>query len=186
MRKNFGAKPYTYPQPVLIIASYDENGIADAMNAAWGGISDDTQISMCLSAGHKTVKNILKRKAFTVSMADAAHVTECDYVGMVSANDVPDKLSRAGFHTTKSEFVDAPLIDELPMALECRLVSYDEDSCRLVGEIVNVSADERILGENGKIDPAKLQPITFDPVNNAYLKLGEKVGNAFKDGVKLK
>ena len=186
MRKNFGAKPYTYPQPVLIIASYDENGIADAMNAAWGGISDDTQISMCLSAGHKTVKNILKRKAFTVSMADAAHVTECDYVGIVSANDVPDKLSRAGFHTTKSEFVDAPLIDELPMALECRLVSYDEESCRLIGEIVNVSADERIHGENGKIEPAKLQPITFDPVNNAYLKLGEKVGNAFKDGVKLK
>lgn len=186
MRKNFGAKPYTYPQPVLIIASYDENGTADAMNAAWGGISDDTQISMCLSAGHKTVKNILKRKAFTVSMADAAHVTECDYVGIVSANDVPDKLSRAGFHTTKSEFVDAPLIDELPMALECRLVSYDEESCRLIGEIVNVSADERILGENGKIEPAKLQPITFDPVNNAYLKLGEKVGNAFKDGVKLK
>ena len=186
MRKNFGAKPYTYPQPVLIIASYDENGTADAMNAAWGGISDDTQISMCLSAGHKTVKNILKRKAFTVSMADAAHVTECDYVGIVSANDVPDKLSRAGFHTTKSEFVDAPLIDELPMALECRLVSYDEESCRLIGEIVNVSTDERILGENGKIEPAKLQPITFDPVNNAYLKLGEKVGNAFKDGVKLK
>lgn len=186
MRKNFGAKPYTYPQPVLIIASYDETGTADAMNAAWGGISDDTQISMCLSAGHKTVKNILNRKAFTVSMADAAHVTECDYVGIVSANDVPDKLSRAGFHTTKSEFVDAPLIDELPMALECRLVSYDEDSCRMVGEIVNVSADERILGENGKIDPVKLQPITFDPVNNAYLKLGEKVGNAFKDGVKLK
>ena len=186
MRKNFGAKPYTYPQPVLIIASYDENGTADAMNAAWGGISDDTQISMCLSADHKTVKNILKRKAFTVSMADAAHVTECDYVGIVSANDVPDKLSRAGFHTTKSEFVDAPLIDELPMALECRLVSYDEESCRLIGEIVNVSTDERILGENGKIDPAKLQPITFDPVNNAYLRLGEKVGNAFKDGVKLK
>lgn len=186
IRKNFGAKPYTYPQPVLIIASYDENGIADAMNAAWGGISNDTQISMCLSAGHKTVKNILKRKAFTVSMADAAHVTECDYVGIVSANDVPDKLSRAGFHTTKSEFVDAPLIDELPMSLECRLVSYDEESCRLIGEIVNVSADERILGENGKIDPAKLQPITFDPVNNAYLRLGEKVGNAFKDGIKLK
>ena len=186
MRKNFGAKPYTYPQPVLIIASYDENGTADTMNAAWGGISDDTQISMCLSAGHKTVKNILKRKAFTVSMADAAHVTECDYVGIVSANDVPDKLSRAGFHTTKSEFVDAPLIDELPMALECGLVSYDEESCRLIGEIVNVSTDERILGENGKIDPAKLQPITFDPVNNAYLRLGEKVGNAFKDGVKLK
>ena len=186
MRKDFGAKPYTYPQPVLIIASYDENGTPDAMNAAWGGISDDTQISMCLSAGHKTVKNILKRKAFTVSMADAAHVAACDYVGIVSANDVPDKLEKAGFHTTRSEFVDAPLIDELPMALECRLVSYDEESCRMVGEIVNVSAEEGVLDENGKIDPGKLQPITFDPVNNAYLKLGEKVGNAFRDGLALK
>ncbi len=186
MRKNFGAKPYTYPQPVLIIASYDENGTPDAMNAAWGGISDDTQISMCLSAGHKTVKNILKRKAFTVSMADAANVAACDYVGIVSANDVPDKLEKAGFHTTRSEFVDAPLIDELPMALECRLVSYDEESCRMVGEIVNVSAEESVLDENGKIDPGKLQPITFDPVNNAYLKLGEKVGNAFRDGLALK
>lgn len=186
MRKNFGAKPYTYPQPVLIIASYDENGTPDAMNAAWGGISDDTQISMCLSAGHKTVKNILKRKAFTVSMADAAHVAACDYVGIVSANDVPDKMEKAGFHTTRSEFVDAPLIDELPMTLECRLVSYDEESCRMVGEIVNVSAEESVLDENGKIDPGKLQPIIFDPVNNAYLKLGEKVGNAFRDGLALK
>lgn len=186
MRKNFGAKPYTYPQPVLIIAAYDENGTPDAMNAAWGGISDDAQISMCLSAGHKTVKNIQARKAFTVSMADAAHVVACDYVGIVSGNKVPDKFEKAGFHATKSEFVDAPLIDELPMTLECTLVSYDPETCRLVGEIVNVSADERILDENGKIDPAKLEPITFDPVNNAYLKLGEKVGNAFKDGMQLK
>ncbi len=186
MRKNFGAKPYTYPQPVLIISAYDENGTPDAMNAAWGGISDDTQISMCLSAGHKTVKNIQARKAFTVSMADAAHVVACDYVGIVSGNKVPDKFEKAGFHATKSEFVDAPLIDELPMTLECTLVSYDPETCRLVGEIVNVSADERILDENGKIDPAKLEPITFDPVNNAYLKLGEKVGNAFKDGMQLR
>ena len=186
MRKNFGAKHYTYPQPVLIISAYDENGTPDAMNAAWGGISDDTQISMCLSAGHKTVKNIQARKAFTVSMADAAHVVACDYVGIVSGNKVPDKFEKAGFHATKSEFVDAPLIDELPMTLECTLVSYGPETCRLVGEIVNVSADERILDENGKIDPAKLEPITFDPVNNAYLKLGEKVGNAFKDGMQLK
>ena len=186
MRKNFGAKPYTYPQPVLIIASYDENGTPDAMNAAWGGISDDTQISMCLSAGHKTVKNILKRKAFTVSMADPANGAACDYEGIGSGYDVPDKLGKADFHTTRSEFVDAPLIDELPMALECRLVSYDEESCRMVGEIVNVSAEEGVLDENGKIDPGKLQPITFDPVNNAYLKLGEKVGNAFRDGLALK
>ncbi len=186
MKKNFGAKPYTYPQPVFIIAAYGEDGVPDAMNAAWGGISESTEISMCLSPGHKTVKNILARKAFTVSMADASHVVECDYVGIVSGNEVPDKLEKAGFHTTRAEFVDAPMIDELPMTLECKLVSYDAESCRMVGEIVNVCADERILDENGKIDPMKLEPIVFDPVNNAYWKLGEKVGNAFKDGAKLK
>lgn len=186
MRKNFGAKPYTYPQPVFIIATYGEDGVADAMNAAWGGISDDTQISMCLSAGHKTVKNILARKAFTVSMADAAHVAACDYVGIESGNNVPNKMEKAGFHTSKAEFVDAPIIDELAMSLECKLISYDEKSCRLIGEIINVSADESVLDENGKISPDKLQPIVFDPVNNAYLKLGEKVGNAFKDGFNLK
>ena len=102
------------------------------------------------------------------------------------ADESWDKVEKAGFHTTKAEFVDAPLIDELPMALECTLISYDEHSCRLVGEIVNVSADERILGENGAIDPAKLEPITFDPVNGVYLKLGEQVGHAFRDGAKLK
>jgi len=186
MRKNFGAKPVCYPQPVFIIATYGEDGTPDAMNAAWGGISEENEISMCISAGHKTTKNILARKAFTVSMADAAHVVECDYIGIVSANDVPDKLDRAGFHVTKSEFVDAPMIDELPMALECRLKSYDPETCRLVGEIVNVSADESVLNEKGKVDPAKLRPITFDPMNNAYLVLGEKVGNAFGDGLKLK
>ena len=185
MRKNFGAKPICYPQPVFILAAYDENGVPNAMNAAWGGISEDKEISFCISAGHKTTRDIQARKAFTVSMADAAHVVECDYVGVVSGNDVPDKLERCGFHTTKSEFVDAPLIDELAMALECKLVSYDPKTCRLVGEIVNVCADESVL-TGGKIDPAKLRPITFDPVNNAYLVLGEKVGNAFSDGLKLK
>lgn len=186
MRKNFGAKPFLYPQPVLIVATYDKDGTPDAMNAAWGGISDTTQISMCLSAGHKTVKNILDRGAFTVSMADANHVVECDYVGIESANKVNDKMEKAGFHTTKSEFVDAPIIEELYMALECKLVSYDSESGRLVGEIINVCADEKVLSQDGKIDPSKLNPITFDPVNNAYLKLGDKVGNAFKDGLSLK
>ena len=186
MRKNFGAKPYTYPQPVFIIATYGPDGTPDAMNAAWGGISEANELSMCLSAGHKTTKNILERKAFTVSMADAAHVAECDYVGVVSANDVPDKLAKAGFHTTKSEFVDAPLIDELAMAVECKLLSYDPESCRLVGEIVNVSVDESVLTLDGKVDVSRLAPIVFVPINSAYYVLGEKVGNAFQDGMKLK
>lgn len=186
MRKNFGAKPVLYPQPVFIIAAYGEDGTPNAMNAAWGGISEENEISICISAGHKTTENILARGAFTVSMADAAHVVECDYVGIVSGNDVPNKLEVCGFHTTKSEFVEAPLIDELPMAVECKLKSYDENTCRLVGEIVNVSADERVLSEKGKVDPAKLNPITFDPMNNEYLTLGQKVGSAFRDGLKFK
>lgn len=185
MRKNFGAKPILYPQPVFIIGTYDEAGVPDAMNAAWGGISESNEISICLSAGHKTVKNILKRKAFTVSMATADTVVPCDYVGLISGNDVPDKLEKAGFHAVKSCFVDAPIIEELPMAVECRLISYDSKSCRLVGEIVNVCADESILTD-GKIDPAKLRPITFDGMNRAYYVLGEKVGCAFQDGAILK
>lgn len=185
MRKNFGSKPILYPQPVFIIGSYDENGTPDAMNAAWGGISEANEISMCLSAGHKTVKNILKRKAFTVSMATADTVVPCDYLGLVSGNDVSNKLEKAGFHTVKSEFVDAPIIEELPMTVECMLISYDPESCRMVGEIVNVCADESVLTD-GNIDPMKLRPITFDGMNRAYYVLGEKVGDAFKDGAKLK
>lgn len=185
MRKNFGAKPILYPQPVFIIATYNEDGTANAMNAAWGGISESNEISMCISENHKTTENVLARKAFTVSMATAEHVVACDYVGIVSGNKEPNKMEKAGFHTVKSEFVDAPIINELPMAVECKLVSYDPETCRMVGEVINVCADESILTD-GKIDPAKLKPITYDGMNHAYLVLGEKVGNAFSDGAKLK
>ena len=185
MRKDFGKKAWFYPLPVLIVGSYDETGKADAMNAAWGGIYDRDHVILCLSAGHKTTKNIRAKGAFTVSFADAAHAVEADYVGLVSANDVADKLEKARFHTTPSQHVDAPIIDELPMTLECRLVKFNEDG-NIIGEIVNVSADERILDADGVIDPAKLEPISFDPVHSAYRKLGEKVGNAFQDGGKLK
>ena len=182
MRKNFGAKAYLYPMPVLIIGSYDENGRPDAMKAAWGGISEETEISICISAEHKTTKNIIARGAFTVSIADAENVVACDYVGIVSGNKEPDKIKKAGWHATKSEFVDAPLFDELPMALECKLISYDEETCRLVGEIVNVCANESILGEDGKIDLSNFSPITYDPVHHTYRKIGDTVGKAFSDG----
>ena len=185
MRKNIGAKAILYPMPVLIIGSYDENGVPDAMNAAWGGISEETQISICVSEDHKTTANILSRKAFTVSIADAENVIAADYVGVVSGNNEPDKIKKAGWTAVKSENVDAPLFNELPLALECKLISYDEESCRLVGEIVNVCADERILTD-GKVDLSKFSPITYDPVNHDYLNLGDKVGKAFSDGLKLK
>ena len=186
MRKNFGAKPMCYPMPVYIIATYNEDGTPNAMNAAWGGITEESEITICVDDGHKTAKNLVARKAFTVSMATAEQVTACDYVGIVSGNKVPDKFARAGFHATKSAFVDAPVIDELPMALECEVISYDKETCRLTGRIVNVCADERILGQGGKIDAAKLSPITFDPVSHRYLTLGAAAGQAFQDGLALK
>lgn len=186
MRKNFGPKPMCYPMPVYIIGTYNADGTPNAMNAAWGGISEEQEISICVDSGHKTAENLMARMAFTVSMATVQQLTACDYVGIVSGNKEPDKFAKAGFHATKSEFVDAPLIDELPMALECKVISYDPESCRLVGEIVNVCVDDAVLGENGKVDVAKLQPITFDPMNHQYLALGAKVGQAFHDGTALK
>lgn len=184
MRKDFGAKTWMYPLPVLIIGTYDENGNADAMNAAWGGIYDSDKVVLCLSEDHKTTMNIKAKGAFTVSFADKEHVVACDYVGIVSANKEPDKLKKAGFTVTKSNHVDAPVINELPMTLECRLVKFNEDG-NIIGEIVNVSADESVLDNNGMIDPVKLRPIAFDPVNNGYLVLGERVGTAFSDGTKI-
>lgn len=181
-RIDFGVKPVMYPMPVLIIATYDENGVPNAMNAARGIITDMNEISISMG-DHKTTDNLAKTGAFTVSMATEEYVTACDYVGVESARKVPDKFVRAGFHATKSEKVNAPLIDELPMALECKLKSLDNGI--LIGEIVNVNADESILTD-GKIDPKKLKPISFDPVNNTYIGLGNVVGKAFGDGLKLK
>jgi len=181
-RVDFGAKPVMYPMPVLIVATYDENGVPNAMNAAWGIITDMNEISISMSE-HKTTENLAKTGAFTVSMATESTVVPCDYVGVESAKKVPDKFEKAGFHATKSQHVNAPLIDELPMALECKVKSFENGI--LVGEIVNVTADESVLTD-GKIDPKKLKPIAFDPVNNTYMGLGEVVGKAFSDGLKLK
>ena len=130
-RTDFGAKPLSLPQPVWIIATYDENGVPDAMNAAWGGISEEKEVSICLSPGHKTCKNFAVTGAFTVSMADEAHLAGCDYVGIATGNKTPDKFARAGFTATKSERVNAPIINELAVCMECKVVSYDEKTCIL-------------------------------------------------------
>lgn len=181
-RVNFGAQHFLYPMPVLIIGTYDENGKPNAMNAAWGSITDDHEISISLGK-HKTTQNLALTGAFSVSIGTEDTVVACDYVGIVSAEKEPNKFEKAGFHARKSDFVNAPLIDELPMALECRVKKFEDGI--LVGEIVNVSADERILTD-GKIDPKKLKPITYDTVHKAYFGLGSKVGNAYRDGLQLK
>ena len=185
MRKDLGAKPCMYPEPVLIVGTYNDDRTANAMNAAWGGIHEDTEVALCLSPEHKTVKNILKRKAFTVSFATVETLVGSDYVGIVSGNDVLDKFDRAGFHAEKSGKVDAPLIKELPVCLECKLKSYTEHNCECIGEIVNLSIDESVLTD-GKVDLRKYHPMIYDGLNHDYLAFGEKVGNAFSDGKKLK
>lgn len=185
MRKNLGSKPILYPQPVLIIGSYDENGIPNAMNAAWGGIAGWHSVFISISR-HKTTDNILASGAFTVSIGTADQLAACDYVGLVSANDVPDKMEKSGFHTSRSEFVNAPIIEELPLALECRLISYDAENDYMFGEIINISADETILDENGNISIEKMRPLVFDGGNITYHLIGEKVGIAFHDGKSLK
>lgn len=179
MRKNFGVKQFLYPMPVLIIATYDEFGKPNAMNAAWGGITDTDKISIAMSI-HKTTDNIIKNKAFTVSIGTKEYVASCDYVGMVSGKKVADKFAKANFTALKSEFVNAPIIKELPITLECELYSYENEV--MVGKIINVSCDEKYLGVDGLPDLDKFTPITFDPIHHDYIELGEVVAEAFSVG----
>ena len=184
MRKDLGSKPLAYPMPVFIIATYNPDGTPNAMNAAWGGICGVHRVSICVDRSHKTAANLKERKAFTVSFGTEETEIPCDYVGVVSGNTVPDKFDIAGFHAEKSAHVDAPLIKELPLALECEVVSYDEETEQLIGEIVNASADESVLTD-GKIDVTKLKPIVYDTAGHGYYAIGKRVGSAHSDGKKL-
>lgn len=186
MRKNLKPKAYIYPLPVLIVSSYDENGIPNAMNAAWGTVCDTAQVSICLSATHKTVKNILKTNAFTVAIADKQNLVEADFVGIVSGNKEPNKLEKTGWTIVKSEFVNAPIIQNFPLVLECKLISYNTETEICIGEVVNVSVEEGILNSNGNIDLTKFNPLCYDCDTHGYYVLGERVGNAFSDGKKIK
>ena len=183
MKKSLGVKTYIFPQPVLIIATYDENGQPNAMNAAWGGIANNDEIMICLGT-HKTTANLAINQACTIAMGDANHVAACDYVGIVSANNTPDKFAKTGWTTTKSNLVNAPIINELPLTLECTLIKIVDDE-KYFFRIENVIADENILTD-GKIDLNKFQPITYDPAGHGYYTLGAKVGQAFTDGRKIK
>ena len=184
MRKNLGVKPYLYPQLVMIIGTYDKDGKPNAMNAAWGGMADYDKVVVCMSS-HKTTENIEITKEFTISIGDASHVVECDYVGIVSANQEVNKMEKSKFSTSKAEFVNAPIINELALCLECKLLKILEEDLYLA-QIVNVNADESILDENGKVSLEKFIPISYDPSTHGYYKVSGRVGNAFKDGNKLK
>ena len=183
-RKNFTDQMVITPQPAIMIATWDEKQNPDVMMAAWGGQCGPKHITFQLSA-HKTTENIRLKKAFTISFATKDDVVQSDYFGTVSANDVPDKVAKAGYTVTASPNVDAPIINEYKLTLECKLVEFEEngnDGARVVGEIVNMSADESILDEDGNIDLEKLQPVVFDSTKRIYRVLGEKVGDAWDSG----
>ena len=186
-RKNFSDGALITPQPAIMIATYDANDNPDVMMAAWGGQCGPRQITFVLSA-HKTTENIKLKKAFTVSFATKDDIVQSDYFGTVSANDVPDKVAKAGFTATKSPNVDAPIINEYALTLECVASTIEEDGnggARMVGDVVNMSADERILDAEGKVDIDKLQPVVFEATKNAYRVLGDKVGDAWGSGKKI-
>ena len=184
MKKNIKTTEAIFPMPVLMIATYNDDGTVDVMNAAWGTMFERDQVILNLTESHKTVQNIRKRKAFTVSIANAKNVVAADYLGMVSGNDVPNKFENTGLTATKSERVDAPIINEFPICMECELLD-GESNWGIVGKVINTSANEEVMnGDN--VDINLLEVISFDPYTHGYYKVTERVGNAFKDGLQLK
>lgn len=183
MMKSLGAGSTVFPEPVFMVGTYNGDGTPNLMTAAWGGIYNDNKIVVCIAESHLTAKNLVKRKAFTVGIADVDNVVACDYVGIVSGNDDPEKFKKSGFHAIKSDKVDAPIVKELKLTLECEMVSYENET--LIGNIVDIKADDSIL-TNGKPDPKKLRPLVFDAFNHDYLVIGDKVASAFSVGKKLK
>lgn len=184
MKKNLGVLPAVFPMPVLIVASYDKDGTVQAMNAAWGMTCESDKIALFLDADHATTKAINQSKAFTVSIADKAHMDVADYFGIATGNKMPDKFAKSGYHAEKSQKVNAPIIQEFPVTLECELaeITNTENVHAVIGKIVNVLADEKVLSENGKVDPLKLNALIFDQFQNGYYVATEKAGQAWNAG----
>ena len=187
MRKKLNITEGIFPMPVLMVATYNEDGSVNVMNAAWGTMQERGNVALNLTETHKTVKNIKAIKAFTVSIADAAHVVEADYFGVESGNRVGNKFENSGLTASKSELVDAPVINEFPLCLECEFIEYQdgEYGCGVIGKVVNVTADEKVIVD-GKIDINLVNAIAFDPYTHGYYKVSGRVGEAFKDGLQLK
>ena len=187
MLKDLGVKPYVFPMPVLLIATYGEDGTVDVMNMAWGGICAENMVALNISEDHKTTENIRKRGAFTLSVADIPHIAEADFFGIATGNKMGDKFERSGLTAVKSKHVDAPVVTECPLTLECKVVQMGEEKSgyRVLGEIVNVLADEKVLDDRGKINPKKLNAFVFDQMGSGYYAIGEKVGQAWQSGAPL-
>ena len=187
MMKDFGAKPYLYPMPTYMIGTYNEDDTVDVMMMAWGGICAEDMVALNLEDEHKTVANLQTRKAFTLSVPGTDTLRESDFLGIASANKMTDKFARTGLHAVKSRRVDAPVIMEYPLTLECEVVEMQDQpyGLRVLGKIVNVMADEKVLDEKGRIDAGKLQAFAFDQMRNGYYAMGKQAGQAWHSGADL-
>ena len=187
MMKDFGVQPYLYPMPTYMIGTYNEDDTVDVMMMAWGGICAEDMVALNLEEDHKTVANLKSRKAFTISVPGTDTIKESDFFGIASANKVADKFARSGLHAEKSSRVDAPIVTEYPLTLECEVVEFQQQpyGLRVLGKIVNVLADEKVLDEKGKIDAAKLNAFAFDQMRHGYYALGELVGKAWNAGAPI-
>ncbi len=185
--RELGSIPAICPMPVLMVAAYDDNNKVNVMNAAWGTITQMDKVLLCIDEDHKTTQNILKTKAFTVSLADRKNMEVADFFGIASGNKMPDKFERSGYHSVKSAKVNAPVIMEFPVTMECELLEIvrTENLYAVIGKIVNVLADEKVLAEDGKIDATKLDALTFDQFHWNYYSMGEKIGKACQEDKRL-
>ncbi|MDE6758433.1 MAG: flavin reductase family protein [Clostridia bacterium] len=186
MLKDLGVKPYTFPMPVLMISTYNEDGSVDVMNMAWGGVCAENMVALNIDEDHKTAENIKRTGAFTLSIADVDHIEEADFFGIATANKMKDKFQRSGLRAVKSERVNAPIVEDFPLTLECKVVECQNTvyGFRVLGEILNTLADEKVLDERGKVDPTKLNAFVFDQFQSGYYAIGEKVGQAWRSGAK--
>lgn len=184
---NIGVKPALFPSPVVMCGTYNDDGSVNVMNIAWAGMSASFLVEINILANHKTTENIRKQKAFTLAIATKETMAACDYLGIVSGYKVPDKFEKSGLHATKAKFVNAPVIDELPLAMECELAGIVKgpEELRIFGKIVNVQADESVFGDDGKLDVTKLHAIVWDNFKAGYYEVGEKVGQSFQEGKRL-
>ena len=187
MKKQIKTTEAIFPMPVLLISTFNEDGSVDVMNAAWGTMLDRDMVALNLTETHKTVQNIKKRGGFVIHIADAKHVVEADWFGVVSANKDPDKFKKSGLTYEKSDLVDAPIINELPIAMECEFIEYQNDDTGLgvIGKVLKTSVEEDVMKDD-KVDIDALEAIAFDPYTHGYYKVGTRVGEAFRDGLKLK
>ena len=183
MKKEINKVPGIFPMPVLMIGTYNEDGTVDVMNAAWGMAQSMTNLKLCLTESHKTVKNMKRTMACTVALGTKELMKESDYLGLVSANNVPDKFEKSGLHAVKSERVDAPIIEEYPICMECKVVGFEDDGTLF--EVVNILAEEKYLNEDGTLKLDEMGIIAYDPYGHGYYEVGNKVGNAFEEGKKL-